>query len=329
MGTPPDHDRLSTCDTPPIPIGSARPRRLCSTGQCRAACYCAPPVNAVSPPAGTARPAAPARRPSPIGVPSARQQAAPVIVPSAWNWIALMPPATLPTTATSWPRSRSAASTPAGTAGSTSSAVALGPDPRRLHGFLHAHAVVDQVGQRLHHRREDAQPAGQAQREAAACRRAAPSPATSRTSPACPAPPKSRGRGAGRTRTCSCSGSSRFPARCSGRRTGELMVWVLATMLPAPSATVRCVVWAPSPGATPALQLCARVQRRCARGARRHSPSTAASLTGTCDEGRVGGGGGAVGEGDLQHLGQQVQRVGASRSPARRYRSPPGCSASG
>src|SRR5260370_29833169 len=38
-----------------------------------------------------ARASPPAR---PIGVPSARQHAAPVSMPSSWNWIAFMPPAT-------------------------------------------------------------------------------------------------------------------------------------------------------------------------------------------------------------------------------------------
>src|SRR6478672_3714822 len=36
----------------------------------------------------------------PIGVPSARQQAAPVSWPSSWNWMAFMPPATVDITAT-------------------------------------------------------------------------------------------------------------------------------------------------------------------------------------------------------------------------------------
>ena len=44
-----------------------------------------------------------ARRRAPIGVPSARQQAAPVSMPSSWNWIAFMPPATVGTAATLWP----------------------------------------------------------------------------------------------------------------------------------------------------------------------------------------------------------------------------------
>ena len=34
----------------------------------------------------------------PIGVPSARQHAAPVSEPLSWNWIAFMPPATVGTT---------------------------------------------------------------------------------------------------------------------------------------------------------------------------------------------------------------------------------------
>ena len=45
----------------------------------------------------------------------------------------------------------------------------------------------------------------------------------------------------------------------------ELIVCVLATILPMPSATVRCVVCAPSPGATPALHCCARSIRMLAR----------------------------------------------------------------
>src|SRR5262249_40093529 len=32
---------------------------------------------------------------------------------------------------------------------------ALGPQTRRLHRLLHIHAVIDQVGDRLHHRGED------------------------------------------------------------------------------------------------------------------------------------------------------------------------------
>ena len=39
--------------------------------------------------------------------------------------------------------------------------VAFGPDPRRLDGFLQAHAVVDQVDQRLHRARKDPLSAGQ------------------------------------------------------------------------------------------------------------------------------------------------------------------------
>ena len=42
--------------------------------------------------------------------------------------------------------------------------VALGPDPRRLHRLLQAHAVIDQIDQRLHRAREDALSAGQAER---------------------------------------------------------------------------------------------------------------------------------------------------------------------
>ena len=59
----------------------------------------------------------------PIGVPSARQQAAPDIVPSSWNWIAFMPPATVGTACTLWPIAASLARTLSGTASSTSSAL--------------------------------------------------------------------------------------------------------------------------------------------------------------------------------------------------------------
>jgi hypothetical protein len=46
--------------------------------------------------------------PTPIAVPSARQHAAPSIIPSLPNRMALMPPATLPTCARLWPRSANA-----------------------------------------------------------------------------------------------------------------------------------------------------------------------------------------------------------------------------
>src|SRR5262245_20945112 len=42
---------------------------------------------------------------SATGEPSARQQAAPVMLPSSWNWMAFMPPATVGITCTLWPRS--------------------------------------------------------------------------------------------------------------------------------------------------------------------------------------------------------------------------------
>src|ERR1700733_11277500 len=42
--------------------------------------------------------------------------------------------------------------------------IALDPDPGRLDRLLQAHAVVDQVDQRLHRAREDALAAGQSQR---------------------------------------------------------------------------------------------------------------------------------------------------------------------
>lgn len=60
----------------------------------------------------------------------------------------------------------------------------------------------------------------------------------------------------------------------------ESMVCVLATTLPMSSANVRCVVWAPSPGATPALmsvRVSVRASSTCGRDVRRRGPSTAAS----------------------------------------------------
>src|SRR5262252_10504703 len=42
--------------------------------------------------------------------------------------------------------------------------IALGPDPRRLDRLLQAHAVIDQVDQRLHRAREDAFSPGKAER---------------------------------------------------------------------------------------------------------------------------------------------------------------------
>ena len=94
-----------------------------------------------------------------------------------------------------------------------------------------------------------------------------------------------------------------------------LMVCVVLTTLPLPSATVRCVVSAPSAACRPPVQRMARARsmpaRRCVGVVLGHD-----ALDRHLHEVRIAARLGAVGEGDLQHLGQQMQRVDACRSPA-------------
>ena len=99
-----------------------------------------------------------------MGVPSARQQAAPSSVPSAAKATAFIPPAT--------PRDGHHLVAARGDRVANRrrdillhlELLALAPDPRRLHGFLQRHAVIDQVDHRLEHGGEDAHAAGQAER---------------------------------------------------------------------------------------------------------------------------------------------------------------------
>ena len=118
--------------------------------------------------------------PSATAAPSARQQAAPVMLPSSWNWMAFMPPATVGMICSVWPRVAQALADAFGNAVLDLEHDALGPDARRLDRLLQRHAVVDQVDQRLPGRGEDLAAARQAERIDAPGRRAAPSSATSR-----------------------------------------------------------------------------------------------------------------------------------------------------
>ena len=103
--------------------------------------------------------------PRPIAVPSARQQAAPSCCRRRGSgWRSSRPPhAARP--ARCGPCAPGPARTSGAMPGSTSSDLALGPDARRLDRLLQAHAVVDQVDQRLHRRagRCAGRPAGRAQ----------------------------------------------------------------------------------------------------------------------------------------------------------------------
>ena len=156
--------------------------------------------------------------PMPIGVPSARQQAAPDIVPSRGTGSRSCrrrpsaPPA---------PRapSRELGANVFWHGGFDFQRIALGPDPWRFDRFLQAHAVVDQVDQRLHHARKDALSAGQAERVAGLPPRAR-SSATSRWSRACLARPRARGRDG--IEQVHVVVGERIPYRepCSAHRTG-------------------------------------------------------------------------------------------------------------
>src|SRR5688500_9630744 len=85
-----------------------------------------------------------------------------------------------------------------------------------------------------------------------------------------------------------------------------LMVCVIATTLPDASAAVMCVVCALSSCATPALHSCARFESI----ARRRSPAClrGQALDRHVDEVGVAARSGAIGEGDLEHFCEVMNR---------------------
>ena len=86
------------------------------------------------------------------------------MLPSSWNSMAFMPPATVGMILSVWPRGFEALAHRGGDAVLDFQDRPLGPDARRLDRLLQFHAVVDQVDQRLQRRGEDLAAAGQAQR---------------------------------------------------------------------------------------------------------------------------------------------------------------------
>jgi hypothetical protein len=122
------------------------------------------PVRGAGPRAGSARRPRANPPPTPMGVPSARQQAAPSMSPFGWK---RMRPCPRPRSARAAWRGRvpQRVGHGVGEARLQFQAEALRPHPRALPPLPAGHAVVDQVEHRLQRRREDAQAPRQAQRK--------------------------------------------------------------------------------------------------------------------------------------------------------------------